>query len=48
MRSGRDCYGTINVGRRDRNGFTLADMRKIEALAMWIATLIASTGRWKG
>lgn len=40
LRSGRDCYGTINVGRRDRNGFTLADMRKIEALAMWIATLI--------
>lgn len=38
--SGSNCFGTINVGRVARHAFSQTDMRKLEALAMWIATLI--------
>ncbi len=40
LTSGSHCYGTLNVARRRPDAFCAQDQRKLEVLAMWIATLV--------
>lgn len=38
--SGSKCYGTMNVGHVEKHAFTDADMKRMQAMAHWIAASI--------
>lgn len=40
LRNASRCFGTLNVGRKEKNAFSPMEMRQIEALALWVAAMI--------